>query len=276
MKTIFKVILITFCLSAGVAADNQSDRIEIGIDEQLGKILPLDLSFKDEDGNDVFLRDVFDKPTVLAFVYYSCPAICSPLMSEIAEVVDRVNLTPGENYRIVTISINDREDYQLASQKKKNYLALIDKQFPLDAWLFLTGDKQSIIKATDAAGFYFKQEGDDFVHSGALIFVDKNGKICRYLFPNYSDRSGYKILPFDFTMAVTETAQGKEIPTVARFLKFCFSYDPEGRSYVLNLTRIFGAGILVLAIAFVLFLTIKPKKNLPGNSGDKNIISRGD
>jgi protein SCO1/2 len=44
-------------------------------------------------------------------------------------------------------------------------------------------------------------------------------------------------------------------------LQFCFSYDPEGQTYVLNFTRIFGAGILLMAVVFVLYLTIKPKKD---------------
>ena len=61
-------------------------------------------------------------------------------------------------------------------------------------------------------------------------------------------------------MAVSETSEGKEIPTVARVLQFCFSYDPEGKTYVLNFTRIFGAGILLMAVVFVLYLTMKPRK----------------
>ena len=139
-------------------------------------------------------------------------------------------------------------------------MKLIEKEFPDNAWRFLTGDSASIRTLTDAAGFYFKREGDDFIHSGALIFISEDGKICRYLFPNYSDSRGYSILPFDFKMAIAETSQGKATPTIARMLQFCFSYDPEGKTYVLNITRIFGAGILLMAVVFVLFITIKPKK----------------
>ena len=83
----------------------------------------------------------------------------------------------------------------------------------------------------------------------------------RYLFPSYTDKGGYSILPFDFKMAITETSQGKTIPTIARVLQLCFSYDPEGKTYVLNFTRIFGAGILLLAAVFVVYITVKPKKD---------------
>jgi protein SCO1/2 len=182
-------------------------------------------------------------------------------MTSISEVVNRVDLKPGEDYNIVTISFDENEDANLATDKKRNYMNIIEKEFPGNGWRFLTGDSTNIKSITDAAGFYFKRDGDQFIHSGALIFVSGDGKICRYLFPQYSEKRGYSILPFDFKMAVAETSEGKEIPTVARMLQFCFSYDPEGQTYVLNFTRIFGAGILLMAVVFVLYLTIKPKKD---------------
>ena len=258
MRILIKIFLVIIVFNFSNLA--QSKKIEIGIDEQLGKKLPLNLEFYDETGNKKALSEFITGTTVLAFVYYECPGICSPLMTSIAEVINRVDLKPVENYNIITLSFDENEKPDLAADKKRNYMKVIEKEFPENAWRFLTGDSASIRTLTDAAGFYFKREEDQFIHSGALIFISKDGKICRYLFPNYSDSRGYSILPFDFKMAIAETSEGKATPTIARMLQFCFSYDPEGRTYVLNLTRIFGAGILLMAIVFVLFITIKPKK----------------
>lgn len=244
-------------------------KIEIGIDEQLGEQIPLELSFNDEAGEKRTIGELITAPTVLAFVYYECPGICSPLMTSIAEVINKVDLKPGENYNIITVSIDEFEKPDLAADKKINYMKLIEQDFPASSWRFLTGDSTSIKTLTDAAGFYFKREDQDFIHSGALIFISTDGKIRRYLFPNYSDRRGYSILPFDFRMAIAETSQGKSTPTIARMLQFCFSYDPEGKTYVLNITRVFGAGILFLAVLFVLYLTIKPKKNISNQNGER-------
>jgi len=258
MKTvIYFIVVILFVSASGIA----QDKIEIGIDEQLGKKVPLNLEFYDEEGNKKPLKDFITNTTLFAFVYYECPGICSPLLSSIAEVVNRVDLQPIKDYNIVTLSIDENENSQVAAEKKVNYLKIIEKNFPDNGWKFLTGDSASIKTLADAAGFYFKREGDQFIHSGAVIFINEEGKICRYLFPQYSDSRGYSILPFDFKMAVNETSEGKEIPTVARMLQFCFSYDPEGKTYVLNFTRIFGAGILIFVVGLVLYLTIKPKKD---------------
>jgi protein SCO1/2 len=256
-KPIFLFLAVVFINSSFLISQK---KIEIGIDEQLGEQLPLELSFYDESGEKRELGDLITVPTVLAFVYYECPGICSPLMTSIAEVVNRVDLKPGENYNIITLSMDEYEKPYLAANKKQNYMKLIEEDFPQSSWKFLTGDSASIKTLTDAAGFYFKREGKDFIHSGALIFISKEGKICRYLFPNYSDSRGYSILPFDFKMALTEASDGRPTPTIARMLQFCFRYDPDGKTYVLNITRIFGAGILFVAVLFVLYLTVKPKK----------------
>jgi protein SCO1/2 len=61
-------------------------------------------------------------------------------------------------------------------------------------------------------------------------------------------------------MAVIEASEGKATPTIARVIKFCFKYDPEGKTYVFNILKVFGGGILVLAVILVVFLSVKPRK----------------
>lgn len=237
-------------------------KIEIGVDEQLGKTIPLEETFKDENGNTVILKDLFKKPTVLAFVYYNCPGICSPLMMELANTINKSDLVLGVDYNVVVISMDELETPKDALERKQVFFKVLDKNVPPESWKFLTGDSATIKKVADASGFYFKRKGKDFLHSGAFIFVDNKGKICRYLFPGFSERSGFGILPFDFKMAVLETSEGKVTPTISKVLQLCFRYDPEGKTYVLSFTRIFGAIILIFAGIFIVYLRFKPKKNI--------------
>ena len=258
-----KLFLIIIALSISIISVSLSnDKIEVGIDEQLGKNIPLNATFNDENGNPVILKDLITGPTVLALVYYHCPGICNPLMFELANVMNISDLEPGYDYNVVSISIDEFETDSLASEKKKEMLSGFDKEVSPESWRFLTGTKEEIKKVSDAAGFYFKREGNELRHAGTLIFVDKNGKICRYLFPSYTENHGFGILPFDFKMAILETSEGKETPTIARVLRFCFSYDPEGNTYALNFTRIFGAAILLFVGIFLIVIKLKPKKEI--------------
>ena len=252
-----KIILLSLLI---VPNSFSNDKIEIGIDEQLGKHIPLDVTFNDENGNPVVLKDLITGPTVLTLIYYHCPGICNPLLFELSNVMNKSDLEPGYDYNVVSISIDNFETPEIAADKKREMFSGIGKEITDASWRFLTGSEENIKKVTDAAGFYFKREGNELRHAGSLIFVDKSGKICRYLFPGYTENHGYGILPFDFKMAVLETSAGKETPTIARMLRFCFRYDPEGHKYALNITRIFGAAILLFAGIFFLVIKLKPKK----------------
>ena len=44
------------------------------------------------------------------------------------------------------------------------------------------------------------------------------------------------------------------MPTTAKILQFCYSYDPEGRTYALNVTRIAMVVVLLLVVVFVVAL----------------------
>lgn len=255
---IFVHILVIFLINLPLTAE---ERIEIGIEEKLGSYLPGEAFFKDENGNQVRLSDLVTSPTVFTFVYYDCPGLCSPLLFELSNVVSKSDLEPGYDYNLISISIDENDTPEIAFGKKKELFSAIEKDISEESWRFLTGDITNVKLVTDAAGFYFKREGDEFRHAGALIFVDKNLKICRYLFPGYTENHGYGILPFDFKMAILETSSGKEIPTIARALRFCFSYDTEGQKYTLNFTRIFGIVIILFAGFFVLIVVLKPRKD---------------
>jgi len=234
---------------------------QVGIDEKLGETIPLDLSFLDENGKPVTLRSLVNKPTLLTLVYYRCPGICSPLMNGVSSVVDKLDMEAGKDFNIVTISFNPREDYLMAQGKKRNYLDNMKKRIPEDSWKFLTGDSISIAKITDAVGFRYQRQGEDYMHGAVLTVLSPDGKIARYLY-------GTDFLPLDIKLALNEASEGKSSPAINKLLKICYSYDPAGRTYVLNFTRIVGGGMLIVIAGFVLILTLKKKKNknIPVNS----------
>ncbi len=257
-KAIITFAVLFFSTSLFYAADQK--KIEIGVVEKLGSYIPLNTEFVDESGNKFLLKENFDKPIVINFVYYECPGICSPMLTELASVVGKIDLVPGIDYKILTISMDETEDYNLAFSKKQNYLKMMGKKIDPNGWRFLTGDSLSIKKLADAVGFSFKREGDEFIHSAVLMFISTDGKVCRYLYPDFTRVGEFNILSFDFKMAVLEASEGKTTPTIARFIKFCFRYDPEGKTYVFNMLKVFGGGILLLTIILVVYLSIKPRK----------------
>ncbi|MCX6135399.1 MAG: SCO family protein [Ignavibacteriales bacterium] len=254
MKIYRSVIAGLLLLSLGVPLSvNGQPRQKVGIEEKLGQTIPLDQELYDETGHLVSLKSLVNKPTIFTFVYFRCPGICTPLLNELTKIVDKTDLELGKDYQIITISFDHRETPDIAAGKKDNYLNLLKKQADPNGWRFLTGDSLTIQRVTDGAGFYFTHTGDDFVHAGALIVVSPEGKITRYI-------NGIQYLPFDVKMAVYEASTGKVGPTIAKLLTFCYSYNPEGRTYSLNFMRISFVATLGLVGVFVIVFILRPRK----------------
>ena len=252
MKPVICALLVLIPALSVHAQQEQTPPPQVGIAEKLGQTIPLDLTFYDEAGNTRMLKDVIDKPTIVTFVYFRCPGICSPLLSEVSRIVDKMDLEPGRDYQILTLSFDHREKPEIAAGKKDSYLSSIRRPVSPAAWRFFTGDSAEIRRFTDAAGFYFKRDGEDWVHAGALIVLSPQGKITRYI-------NGISYLPFDVKMAILEASDGRVGPTIANVLKFCYSYDPAGRTYALNITRIAMVLILFLVAVFVVVFLVIPR-----------------
>jgi protein SCO1/2 len=243
------LLLFTFSLKA---------EEELGIYEHLDQFIPSDLVFVTENYDTVNLLEQINKPTVIVPVYYECPGLCSPLLEGVADVISKAKLELGKDYQVFTISFNPAEKTRLAKEKKENYRKLV-KNAPGDlenGWVFHTGDSTNIANLLNSLGYKIKKEGKDWIHPGAIIVLSPDGKITRYLHGTY-------FLPFDLKMAVVEASQGKSGPTINKMLKFCFSYDAEGKKYVFNITKVSGSLIILAAIAFFLSLIFKSKKNKP-------------
>ena len=248
-------LLLLFPLRTPVLAhvEDSKQQLEIGIKEKLGLLIPLELTFYDENGKPVSLKQLIKTPVILAPVYYSCPNVCNFLLQNIAGALGKLPAEPGKEYVVLAFSFDETEKPPLAAEKKKTYLQMIGKPFPSEAWRFLTGEKEDILKLTEAVGFQFQRVGKDFQHPVALIILSHEGKIIRYLY-------GTDILPFDLKMALLEASEGRVGPTISKALRFCFSYDPKGRRYVFNTLKITGIATLAFALLFALFLMVKGKR----------------
>jgi protein SCO1 len=238
------VLLLNF---AGTAKAQINAELDVGIDEKPGKPVAMDTILKDENGNEVTLRRLVDKPTILIFNYFRCPNVCPVLINNVVEVVNQIQLEPGKDFRIVAVSFDPTDTPELARQKKANYLNQMRRRFSPDTWHFLTGTAENTRTVADSAGFRYRLFGDMYIHPGAIIVLTPKGIISRYLY-------GASFLPADVEMAVQEAAGGQVRPTISKALAFCYAYDPEGRRYVFSVTRVLGAATLVFAVIFLIFV----------------------
>jgi len=249
-KLILAFIAILFLSVKSYAQVDQSP--EVGIIEHLGKKIPLDLKFVNDKFDTVTLKQLINKPTILSFVYFDCPGLCSPLLEGLGSVIQKTDLKLGEDYQVITISFNFRDTPEKAKAKKERFINRYSKGKG-DGWIFLTTDSSTIFKITDATGFKTKAVGLDFVHPTAIIAISPQGMITRYLY-------GITFLPIDFKMAIVEANNEQPRPTIQKILMLCYSYDPENRRFALDVTKITGIIIVFFLLVFVVVFLVKPKK----------------
>jgi len=255
MKKLLVLVLFVGLLLNAVAQLPINREVEIGIVEKLGDTLPLDLKFYNEKNDTVTLGSMITKPTILSFVYFDCPGLCSPLLDGIADVVSRMDMSLGKDFNIITISFNTKDTPEKARQKKLNFVQKIQEKDRAN-WFYLTGELGNIQKITEAAGFRYKPTGLDFAHPSTIIMISPQGKITRYLY-------GITFLPFDVKMAVVESQKGLVRPTSNKLLDYCFAYDTKSKAYTLQFTRLIGSFILIIGLFFVGWLLITAKRKSP-------------
>ena len=223
---------------------------EVGLVEKLGQLLPLELVLTDEQGAPVKLRSLVDKPTILTLNYFRCAAVCTPQLNALQETLEQVGAVPGQDFQVLTVSFDPRDTAVIAAKKRANYLEHFHRPWPAEAWRFLTGSEATTATLAEGVGFQFRRQGDGYVHPAALILVSPKGQITRYLY-------GANTLPAELQIAIEEAARGEVRPSVNKWLSLCFRYDPEGRRYVLSLTRVAATCTLLAAGGFVLYLWLK-------------------
>ncbi len=211
----------------------------VGITEKLNGQIPLDLEFKDETGKIVRLGDYFDKsmPVIITPVFYRCQNLCTETLNGLTAAMKELQWSVGNDFQVVTFSINPEENYRLAQVKKTAYLGAYERESATDGWHFLTGDKASIKSLTDSMGFGFKyiERTSDFAHAASIIILTPDGHISRYL---------NTMMPETQTMdkALIEASAGNIGSRWDRVVLWCSTYDPAAGKYVIAARKVMALG----------------------------------
>ncbi|QAR32599.1 SCO family protein [Geovibrio thiophilus] len=232
------------------APETQGD---VGVTEKLGETITLDIPFADSEGRTVTMRELIDKPTIIAPVYFNCPNVCNFLQSNLSSIIPQIKMEAGKSYQVISFSFDENDTPEIAADKKRNYMKAADGKIAPEGWIFLTGTRENIKAFLDSTGYRFKRVDSDFAHPVAVVAVSPTGKIIRYLY-------GTKILPFELTMAAVEAENEKPGLSVKKIVSFCFSYDPQGKKYVFDIMKVSGVVILLTLTAFAAFLVFGGKK----------------
>jgi len=224
---------------------------EIGVDEHLGGQLPLDLRFRDENGAEVTLGSIFqgNRPIVLSLNYSDCPMLCTLVLNGLVDGLKEMAWVPGQQFEIVSVSIDPLETPQRARLTKQRYVRSYGRPETAAGWHFLTGNQENIKKLADAAGFRYKyvEKDKQYAHAAVIMICTPQGRMSRYLY-------GVQFPEQTLRLSLVEAGEGKVGSTLDKVLLFCFHYDAEAGRYgpvarnIMKLGAGMTCGVLVLAL----------------------------
>ncbi|MDP8246018.1 MAG: SCO family protein [Candidatus Hinthialibacter antarcticus] len=225
----------------------------VGITEKLEAPLPLQLEFKDENDNTVQLEQYFknDKPVILTLVYYRCPMLCGLVLNGLLESMQEISLNVGEDFEIVTVSIDPLETPKLAKIKKQSYIKEFGKPEAAPGWHFLSGKEKNIRTLADSVGFGYKwiERRKEFAHGAAIMIITPDGRVSRYL-------GGIEYEPKTLRLSLVEASEGKIGTMVDQFFLSCFHYDPDAGAYsvaAMGVMRL-GGGLVACSLGVMLIV----------------------
>jgi protein SCO1/2 len=252
-----RTLLLPLLLAAALPPAAQTDPAlpeelaGVSLETELDAQIPLELAFVDEQGDPVVLGSFFgsDKPVLLTLVYYRCPMLCTLVLDGMIDALKPLDWVPGEQFEIVTVTIDPTEKPELARFKKQSYLASYGKPEAAAGWHFLTGRDGSIRPLADALGFRYNkvEETNEYAHPAALFILTPGGRVSRYL-------TGVQHDPKTMRLSLVEASEGKIGNPLDKFLLYCYRSDSEEGRYTPVAMRIMrlGGGLMVLILGAAL------------------------
>ena len=238
---------------------------EVAFDQKLAEQVPLDLSFRDERGNEVRLSDYFGrKPVIVNFVYYKCRDLCPLLLDGLVRSQRALSFDIGNQFAVLTVSFDAHDSAALADAKNKEFLARYARPGAADGWHFLTGTEDSIEKLTRAVGFHYNYDAQtgEFAHATGIVLLTPAGKVSRYYY-------GIDFSPRDLRLGLIEAAEARIGTPIDQLLLFCFHYDPVTGKYGLLITNIIrlAGGLTVLLVAGFVIAMLRRERSQAAASG---------
>ena len=235
----------------------------VGIDQRLNEQVPLELTFKDEQGRTVRLGDYFHqgRPVILNLVYYQCPMLCTEVLNGLTSALKVIRFVPGKEFEVVTLSIDPRETPQLAANKKEMYLKKLGNPAAAEGWHFLTGEQPQIAALANAVGWHYRYDPklDQFAHAAGIILITPEGKIAQYYY-------GVEYSAKDMRLGIVEASQNRIGSLADQVLLYCYHYDPRTGRYgatITNIVRLAGL-TTVIVLGGALLLLFRHEKHDPG------------
>lgn len=251
------VVMLADAVSAQAEIPAKVVSQDVSIEQRLDSLIPLGIAFKDEAGNDVQLGRYFGKrPVILTLSYLECPMLCTQVLNGLVSAMRTLKFDAGNEYEVITVSIDHRETPTLAAAKKRQYVRDYGRAGAENGWHFLTGDSLAIKRLADAVGFRFVYDpkSKQFAHASGIMIATPQGRLSRYLY-------GIEYPPRDVRFSLIEAGENKIGSITDKVMMLCFEYNPVTGQYGVAIMAIVRTAAVVTVVAMIGFIVLSVRRD---------------
>jgi len=263
MKCLFTQVLVAMLAASSVSAASLSKAtlLNLQFEQKLNGQIPLALSFTNEAGSLVRLRDYFGaRPVVLVLGYYECPMLCNLTLNGVIESFQQMRASAGKEFDVLFISINPRETPALAAAKKSTYLKRYGRADTANGWHFLIGGEREIKTLADAVGFQFAFDSTlkQYAHPSGIVVLTPDGRVAKYFF-------GVSYPAKEVSAALKEAGARRIGSPVRQLLILCFQQMPlvgKNSGAIMSAVRGLALATVIGVVAYVAFAVRREKRRV--------------
>ena len=215
------------------------------VQDARGKALPQTHALEDAEGRTRSLTEWMNngKPTLLTFNYLGCPMLCGLQQEGLAQSISELALKAGQDFHIVTVSIDPDETVQAMSQAEQRLSSKISSE-----WTVLRASQSAIDNLTQTAGFPFKwvEETKQFAHPAATYVLTDTGTISQFF-------TAVRPNSRDLNYALVEASNGTVGSLLDQITLTCLQYDLSSNTYVARNVMQAGGYVILGGVVMLLF-----------------------
>lgn len=167
------LIRLLFLMLTFYSCKENTEQANLKKENAGSSIFLLDSKWQNQNGEELYLRDLKGKNLVFVMIFTSCRTACPILVADMKKIHAKIEKNKLEDTSLVLISIDPTND---TPEVLKKFAA--ERNMDESPWIFLRSDEDATREFANVLAVKYKKISPvEFSHSNIISVFDRNGEL---------------------------------------------------------------------------------------------------